>query len=277
MIKIKKIIISSLYCSPSQNSEEFESFLTNFEHLLSDINARKPSVFVILGDFNARSTSWWSSDIDSEGSKFFSLSTLNGFHQSISESTHVQRNSSSSIDLIFTDQPSLVTNNGVHASLHSSCHHQIIRCTFNLNIVYPPPYQGLLWNYKKADVLKIQKALKLVNWDRLLDNKNVDSQVLILNGIILNIFRNLVPNKYVTFDDKDSAWMNENIKSKIKAKNKLCQEHVKKGRQETDSCALEESVCNLNDLILQTKHLTTKIWGGSLMIQHSSQKRTGPY
>ena len=48
-------------------------------------------------------------------------------------------------------------------------------------------------------------------------------------------------------------WMNENIKSKIKAKNKLYQEYVKKGRQETDFCALEESVRNLNDLILQTK------------------------
>ena len=34
----KKIIISSLYRSPSQNGEEFESFLTNFEHLLSDIS-----------------------------------------------------------------------------------------------------------------------------------------------------------------------------------------------------------------------------------------------
>ena len=60
----KKMIISSLYRSPSQNSEEFGSFLTDFEHLLSDINARKP-VSVILGDFNARSTSWWSNDIDS--------------------------------------------------------------------------------------------------------------------------------------------------------------------------------------------------------------------
>ena len=53
----KKVIISSLFPSPSQNSEEFESFLTNFEHLLSDINALKPSFSVILGDVNARSTS----------------------------------------------------------------------------------------------------------------------------------------------------------------------------------------------------------------------------
>ena len=76
----KKIIISSLYRSPSQNSEEFESFLTNFEQILSDINARKPPVSVILGDFNVRSTSWWSSNTDSlEGSKLFSLSLFNGF------------------------------------------------------------------------------------------------------------------------------------------------------------------------------------------------------
>ena len=92
-----------------------------------------------------------------------------------------------------------------------------------------------------------------MNWDRLLDNKNIDSQNLILNDIILNVFRNFVPNKYVTCDDKDSVWMNENIKSKIKTKNKLYQGYFKKSRQETNFCALEESVRNLNDLILQTK------------------------
>ena len=111
----KKIIISSLYRSPSQNSEELESFLTNFEHLLSDINARKPSVSVILGDFNARSTSWWSNDIDSlKGTKLLSLCTSNGIHQIISEPTDIQRNSSSCIDLIFTDQVWLLTTESTH-------------------------------------------------------------------------------------------------------------------------------------------------------------------
>ena len=36
--------------------------------------------------------------------------------------------------------------------------------------------------------------------------------------IILNIFRNYVPNKYIAIDDKDPVWMNETIKSKIKVK-----------------------------------------------------------
>ena len=93
----------------------------------------------------------------------------------------------------------------------------------------------------------------MMNQDKLLDNKNVDSQVLFPNDTILNIFRNCVPNKYVTCDDKDLAQINENIKSKIKAENMPYQVYIKKSKWETGFCALEESVRNLNDLVLQTK------------------------
>ena len=47
--------------------------------------------------------------------------------------------------------------------------------------------------------------------------------------------------------------MNENIKWKIKAKNKLYQVFINRARQEIKLCALEEPVRNLHDLILQTK------------------------
>ena len=30
------------------------------------------------------------------------------------------------------------------------------------------------------------------------------------------MFRNYVPNKYITIDDKDPVWMNETIKNKMK-------------------------------------------------------------
>ena len=77
----KKIIISNLYRSPSQNSKKFESFLTNFEHLLSDINACKPSFSVIFGDFNTRPSSWWCNDsAPLEGKEIFLLSTSLSLH-----------------------------------------------------------------------------------------------------------------------------------------------------------------------------------------------------
>ena len=115
----KKVIVSVIYCSPSQNNSEFDLFLSSFEKLLININKYKPFLSVITGEFNARSSSWWPKDIKTtDGSKQFSLISSNGFPQLINKPTHTQTSSSSCIDLIFTNQPNLSVNSGVHASLH---------------------------------------------------------------------------------------------------------------------------------------------------------------
>ena len=64
----------------------------------------------------------------------------------------------------------------------------------------------------------IRKALDLVNWERLLDQKDNNTQLTAFNETILNVFRNYVPNKYITADDKNPVWINETIKSKLKQK-----------------------------------------------------------
>ena len=252
----KKVFISVIYRSPSQNNDEFELFLSNLENLLNDINNCKPYLSVITGDFNARSCSWWSDDINNtEGTNLFSLTSSNGFSQLINEPTHIQSNSSSCIDLIFTDQPNLSINSGVHSSLHQNCHHQMIHCKFNLNIYYPPPYQRLTWDYKKADSTKIRKALDSVNWKRLFDKKDLNSQVIALNETILNVFRNYVPNRYITVDDKDPVWMNEIIKSKMKTKNNLYKQYIQNGRFESDFAVIESLITEINELVSRTKAL----------------------
>ena len=43
----KKVIASVIYRSPSQNNCELDSFLTNFDHILSEINKYKPSVILM--------------------------------------------------------------------------------------------------------------------------------------------------------------------------------------------------------------------------------------
>ena len=107
--------------------------------------------------------------------KLLSLTSANGVSQLINEPTHLQTSNSSCIDLIFTDLPSLSVGSGVHASLHPSCHHQIVHSSFNLNISYPPPYQRLAWDYKKADSISIRKALDSVNWERLSDQLEINA------------------------------------------------------------------------------------------------------
>ena len=60
-----------------------------------------------------------------------------------------------------------------------------------------------------------------MNWERLIDQKDINAQVAAFNETILIAFRNYVPNKYITVNDEDPIWMNETIKSKIQAKNEL--------------------------------------------------------
>ena len=116
-----------IHRSPSQSSEEFDKFLSNFEFLLDYIANRNPFVSIIIGDFNARSNNWCSSDKRTyEGKNLESLTSQCGFKQVISDPTHILESSSSCIDLIFTSQPNLVMNSGVRSSLHPNCHHQII-------------------------------------------------------------------------------------------------------------------------------------------------------
>ena len=58
----KQCNITLIYSSPSQSSEEFDTFLSNFELLLDYIANCNPFVGIIIGDFNARSSNWCSSD-----------------------------------------------------------------------------------------------------------------------------------------------------------------------------------------------------------------------
>ena len=80
----------TLYRSPSQNQGESENFLLSLENLLGNIRDQDPAFTILLGDFNARSKSWWIHDITSnEGTQIESISPMYGFSQLISEPTHI--------------------------------------------------------------------------------------------------------------------------------------------------------------------------------------------
>ena len=168
----------------------------------------------------------------------------------MNEPTHIQTNSSSCTDLIFTDQPSMSANSGVHASLHPNCHHQVVHASFNLHITFINSSDS-----KKTDISNIRKVLDLINWEKRFSQKNINAQVTVFNETILNISRNYIPNKYITCDDKDLVWMNENMKSKIKSKNLLYKQYTQNGRKESDLIVLENLIAELNELITSTKAL----------------------
>ena len=66
-------------------------------------------------------------------------------------------------------------------------------CKLNVNIEYPPPYEFLVWDYKKTHNDNIKSSIKSVNWEFLLNNKTVIIQVAIIDETVINIFPNFVP------------------------------------------------------------------------------------
>ena len=138
----KKCILVCLYRSPSQSSDEFDTFLIKLEHMIDTIFNYDPNIVLVLGDFNAKLSSWKTDDNDTlEGICINDLTSSYGLTQMISDPTHILPTSSSCIDLIFCNQTNMVTNCGVLPSLHTSCHHQIIYANLNFNISIPPPYE----------------------------------------------------------------------------------------------------------------------------------------
>ena len=150
----------SLHRWPSQSQDDFESFANSFELNIDTATAHNTFLTVVLGDFNAKSNLWFKGDKTTyEGSKIDGITSTFGLQQIINEPTHIIGDSSSCIDLIFTSQPNLVMESGVHSSLHPNCHHEIIYAKFNPKIYYPPPYEREIWHYEKANVDHIRRSI----------------------------------------------------------------------------------------------------------------------
>ena len=72
-------------------------------------------------------------------------------------------------------------------------------------------------------------SIENYDWPSLFLGKNVHQQVEIFNKTLLNIFQNYIPNEFILCDDKNSPWINEEIKTLIHRKNSLYQRQRKLG------------------------------------------------
>ena len=210
---------------------------------------------VLLGDFKAKCTNWYKHDkTNFEGIAIENISWQCGLNQVINEPTHILENSSSCIDLIFTSQPTLITESGVAPSLHPNCHHQVIYAEFNLKVYYPPPYEREVWHYKEVDTDLIQRSIEMFNWDRAFKNSNVNHMVEICTKTIYNILSNFVPHQIITIDAKDPPWFNTKIKSLLQEENKIYK-FFQKDRNNTQLLRKLEHLQNrLNNSIDSSKH-----------------------
>ena len=153
-----------------------------------------------MGDFICHSQHWWpGGDTNAEETEIDELMSSLGLTQLISEPTNFEPHKNPScIDLIFTEQPNMVLENGTRASLDVVCHHQIIYWRVNLTPISPPPYERTVRHYKRAIIPLLRRSIVKFDWDNhFRKNSNTNWQAECFNEILLNIISNFVPNKIV--------------------------------------------------------------------------------
>ena len=115
--------------------------------------------------------------------------------------------------MIFTSQPNIAVESGVHPSLHPNSHRQVIYAKFNLKIYYPLPYLIKVGHYKEAKIKVghykeanadlIKRAIKNFNWEKAFSNTNINEKDSLFNKTILNILNNYIPHETIICDGKD--------------------------------------------------------------------------
>ena len=124
---------TSLYRSPSQSKDEFESFGDKLELNLDSIALINPCLIFVLGDFTAHTKGWYPlCKITYEGTRIDGITSQFGREQLIYEPTHITGERSSCIDVIFASQPNLVVKSSFQSSLYQNCHHQTVFARFNI-------------------------------------------------------------------------------------------------------------------------------------------------
>ena len=106
----------------------------------------------------------------------------------------------------------------VQSSLRENCH-QVIYAKFNLKISYPPPYEWEIWYYQKASLKNIRKAIDQFPWIMRFTNINVNKKVNLFNKTVKFVKWNYIPSEKITCDERDSPWINKDIKELIAEEN----------------------------------------------------------
>ena len=152
----------------------------------------------------------------------------------------------------------------------------MVYAKLNLKTEYSPLYERLVWDYNKTNTQLFKRSSETFNWEKLLENKNVNDQLYLFNKTMLNIFHNLIPNKNIICNDKNPPWFNNQIKALTEKKNHLFKSYMANGRLAMDRVRLQKAGAQLINLIKSSKENFYNNLAKKLSDPNTSSKHIGP-
>ena len=197
-----KILVGTCYRQPDTKGTYGENFWGKLQDSYDLAKATNIHNIIITGDFNADAQT----DRAAATSLNFFLAT-NHLTQHITEPTRITPTRSTTLDLIITTYPGLLTNPTVTPPVHRNDH-----CTvsglINFNIKTRKAYTRKMWTYKDANFDHFRSELNQVNWEECFETEDIDEAVTTWTNLFTNVANRCIPNKNVTVRPEDKTWYN---------------------------------------------------------------------
>ena len=175
----------------------------------------------VVGDFNATSPSWLSSDpYNAAGQALESVFLQLGLHQCISFATHLAGDCSpgSLLDLVLLSDPSLLLHASSLPPLGRS-NHVILDCTLSIQVPRASISQTRrFWMYDRADFEKINNTLSKLDWSRVSTAPDVDQAWLAWKDLFMSVVNKEVPSKMVRKPRPKLPWLDVKLRELINQK-----------------------------------------------------------
>lgn len=78
-----------------------------------------------------------------------------------------------------------------------------------------------IWLFNQGDYVSYRNSLNSIDWEELLSDSDIDTNVKRFNETIIKHARNNIPNKIVTIRKSDPPWMNNEIRTLIRRRKRL--------------------------------------------------------
>ena len=225
-IKLKgedTLLIGCVYRPPSNTVSDNKHL---YETILSIIEGR--SHVLIGGDFNQPQIDWINgispASTEHPASIFLEFIRDSFLHQHVTSPTHYRATQKPTlIDLILSSEEGMVKN-VTHEAPVGKSHHQVIHFDFLCYALYENK-SGTIYNYKKADYVKMRKYIEDLNLNEQIKEMYTEDTWNIISSSILESVDLCVPKIHLksekntcSRDNRKPKWWNEKAKNKIARK-----------------------------------------------------------
>ena len=257
----RHLIVASIYRPPSA---DVDSSCHQLEMAIrksrNSINAA-PSEFLLLGDFNAKHTEWYSADsTDAAGESFNALFRTYGLEQLVTFPTHLYRGSlSSCLDLVATTCPSDTSSVYSIAPIGHSDHVTIVGdILLSLPSCTLPPLQLThLWCWRQDNVAAAREALSnaLAGY-AIADHSSLDECWQNWKHVVITCLKqhcqqpHKAPHKPLIHPPR--PWITSQLKEQINIKHKLYRLYLAQ-RTSTAWCAFKQQRNTVTRLLRESK------------------------